>query len=74
MVFCETLEAPCLNANDNPHEDGSTVCKQLYRTQKLLAIDEKGKPYKTIIMLPTYQYNSSFIIKTTPTSLGILNF
>ena len=43
MVFCENEAEPCLNDNDNPHVDGSTICKQLYKTQKLLAIDEKGK-------------------------------
>ena len=43
MVFCENEAGPCLNDNDNPHVDGSTICKQLYKTQKLLAIDEKGK-------------------------------
>ena len=42
MVFCENDGGSCLNENDNPHEDGSTICKQLYKTQKLLAIDQKG--------------------------------
>ena len=43
MVFCENEGGPCLNDNDNPHVDGSTICKQLYKTQKLLAIDEEGE-------------------------------
>ena len=42
MVFCENAGGSCLNENDNPHEDGTTICKQLYKTQKLLAIDTKG--------------------------------
>ena len=42
MVFCENDGGNCLNENDNPHVDGSTICKQLYKTQKLLAIDEEG--------------------------------
>ena len=43
MVFCENDGGSCLNENDNPHDDGSTICKQLYKTQKLLAIDQKGR-------------------------------
>ena len=45
MVFCENDGGNCLNENDNPHVDGSTICKQLYKTQKLLAIDEEGTKY-----------------------------
>jgi hypothetical protein len=43
MVFCQNDGGSCLNENDNPHDDGSTICKQLYKTQKLLAIDQKGR-------------------------------
>ena len=47
MVFCDNSGGSCLNDNDNPHEDGTTFCKQIYKTKKLLAIDEKGKVLKT---------------------------
>ena len=43
MVICENAGDQCLNSEDNPNaDDATTTCKQLQRTQKLLAVDEKG--------------------------------
>ena len=56
MVFCENDGGNCLNENDNPHVDGSTICKQLYKTQKLLAIDEEGTKYSITFLLKELHY------------------
>ena len=56
MVFCDNDGGSCLNENDNPHEDGRTICKQLYKTQKLLAIDQKGIKLQINIYLSPYHY------------------
>ena len=64
MVFCENDGGNCLNENDNPHVDGSTICKQLYKTQKLLAIDEEG----------TRNWNSLFYWRKYITSFSKNNF
>jgi len=67
MVFCENDGGNCLNENDNPHVDGSTICKQLYKTQKLLAIDEEGEISVDTFELPSAcvcHYKESFGFET----------
>ena len=60
MVFCDNSGGSCLNDNDNPHEDGTTFCKQIYKTKKLLAIDEKGKVLRANINnVYLYDYNTN---------------
>ena len=44
VQICENVDQKCRNNGDNPDyiTGASTVCKQLFRTQKLLAVTEDG--------------------------------
>ena len=53
VTVCENPEARCTNDADSPHGEGTTVCKQLFRTQKLLAMDQDGTMVVDTFKLPT---------------------
>ena len=53
MTTCSDLGSSCINEDDSPTGPGSTTCRQLYRNQKLLAIDEKGEVEVDTFQLPS---------------------
>ena len=45
VVICDKAGSACVNDGDAPeskNEGAKTVCNQIYRTQKILAVDETG--------------------------------
>ena len=53
IALCTKADVPCTNDVDSPHGEGTTVCKQLFRTQKLLAIDKNGEMLVDTFKLPS---------------------
>lgn len=54
--ICKEVNKPCKNDEDNPSGEPKTVCKQLFRTQKLLAVNEEGE-----IVVDTFELPSACI-------------
>jgi len=56
LTICENVNVPCKNDFDSPHGRNTTVCKQLFRTQKLLAVDDTGE-----VVIDTFELPSACI-------------
>jgi hypothetical protein len=59
VTVCKNPNNKCLNDMDSPHGEGSTLCKQVLSTQKLLALDEDGN-----VNVDTFELPSACICKT----------
>ncbi|CAB4064902.1 ALDH8A1 [Lepeophtheirus salmonis] len=53
VLICEKPGKTCINDIDSPDGEGSTVCRQAYRRQRLLAMDENGEPSVDSFPLPS---------------------
>ncbi len=42
VTVCERSGSPCETDDDSPQGPGTTTCKQAYKIQKMLAVDETG--------------------------------
>lgn len=63
VTICDRPDQVCDNDLDSPYGQGTTVCKQLFRTHKLLAIDNGGEVVVDTFELPSAcvcNYRSSF--------------
>ena len=43
ITVCSTPGGVCVNDLDSPAGEGRTICRQNFRTEKLLALDESGR-------------------------------
>ena len=50
ITVCSTPGGVCVNDLDSPAGEGRTICRQNFRTEKLLALDESGP----LVNLHTY--------------------
>ena len=51
--MCENAGSTCVNDADSPRGPGTTTCRQAYRTQKLLAVDQRGEVVVDSFPLPS---------------------
>ena len=42
ITVCSTPGGVCVNDLDSPAGEGRTICRQIFKTEKLLALDESG--------------------------------
>ena len=59
VTICENPGKKCINDIDSPHGEGSTLCRQIFGTQKLLALDEDGN-----VNVDTFDLPSACVCKT----------
>ena len=67
IVTCVNAEQPCANDLDSPLGTGLTVCKQQYRYEKLLAINENGT-----VVVDTFEIPSGCVCHTKTVNLFAL--
>ena len=53
ITLCKKADEPCRNFEDSPRTDGRTLCKQVFKTRKLFAVDESGKAVIDSFDLPS---------------------
>ena len=68
VIICEDVDKPCDNDSDSPHGEGTTVCKQLFRTQKMLAIDNDNE-----VVVDTFELPSACVCNYRREELGLRN-
>ena len=59
VIICRNPEKTCINDLDSPHGEGSTLCRQIFSTQKLLALDTDGN-----VTIDTFELPSACVCKT----------
>ena len=59
VTLCQNPEQNCINDLDSPRGPKTTLCKQLFSVQKLLALDELGN-----VNVDTFELPSACICKT----------
>ena len=59
VTICENPGTKCVNDIDSPHGEDSTLCRQIFGTQKLLALDEDGN-----VNVDTFDLPSACVCKT----------
>lgn len=59
VTICTNPEQTCINDLDSPRGPKTTLCKQIYSTQKLLALDELGN-----VNVDTFELPSACVCKT----------
>ena len=53
VTICRNPERRCINDLDSPHGEDTTLCRQVFSTQKLLALDTAGKVNVDTFELPS---------------------
>ncbi len=53
VTFCTNAGSKCINDEDRPPVEGMTTCKQAYKMQKMLAVDESGQVTVDSFSLPS---------------------
>ena len=59
VTICKNPQQKCVNDIDSPHGEGSTLCRQIFSTQKLLALDNEGN-----VNVDTFELPSACVCKT----------
>jgi len=53
ITVCSTPGGVCVNDLDSPAGEGRTICRQIFKTEKLLALDESGDVVVDTFLLPS---------------------
>ncbi len=59
VTICKNPQKKCLNDLDSPHGEDSTLCRQIFSTQKLLSLDSEGN-----VNVDTFDLPSACVCKT----------
>ena len=59
VTICDNPQEKCVNDIDSPHGEDSTLCRQIFGTQKLLALDQDGN-----VNVDTFELPSACVCKT----------